>query len=394
MKTLICYFRLASLLLFLFSRAVSLCRAWTIRSRRYYRFPSSLSAAIYFRGRSVPYAETYEEQKSRELWEKQTFQHTTKLVDTVLSKETEFPNHNSSLLRRKFQSNTTLSGYEDLFSPLYGSGDGVFGKIEFIEPPNHRKDKLRHFLIRVAYRGSDFCGWQRQPSNDVQPSVQETLEDHLYDLTGRLKGSIRVCGRTDSGVSAIGQVCRFRTTLELKASDISEHLKQLPSTSVKANQVAQVTRAFHPTFTARCRAYAYTIDCWDGFEKEQLDLLNQQLRSLEGKELDYLGMSYGKLKTSDSLCTLYHARASLVTFDDGESNSNSTAAVCIELVGNRFLRRMVRILVEASIRLVFSGTKPETDDLQNLIEAKDRKLIRNMAPPDGLLFVGARFNVF
>ena len=95
--------------------------------------------------------------------------------------------------------------------------------------------------------------------------------------------------------------------------------------------------------------------------------------------------------------------------------------MCIELVGDRFLRRMVRLLVEASIRLVAiadvhqtetSAKKPptetmdrirhgETETVENddrsaedalieLIERQDRTLVGRPAPPDGLLFVGAR----
>lgn len=68
------------------------------------------------------------------------------------------------------------------------------------------------------------------------------------------------------------------------------------------------------------------------------------LIAIQGRELDYLAFSFGKVKTENTLCTLTTARARIVETD-------SQRAVGIELVGDRFLRRMVRILVGKAISL-------------------------------------------
>ncbi|CAJ1970265.1 unnamed protein product [Cylindrotheca closterium] len=344
---------------------------------------TQLCGRQYFRGRSVPYVETLAEQKSRELWEQEPFDHAERLIDRVLA--SDFPSNSPFLKKISDHSTTESSGFEDLFLPLYGTkDDGIWEKpiIDFGE----RKEKLKHFLIRVSYKGNQFCGWQIQRDNEL-PSVQGVLEDWLQPLAERKK-SIRVCGRTDAGVSAIAQVCRFRTALDLDAGDIAEHLQKLPSAGARVQQVVEVTRSFHPTFTATCRAYVYLIDCTplEGFNSEMLGILNQILQALEGKELDYIGLSYGRLKTETSLCTLHHARACLVSTDDESS------AVCIELVGNRFLRRMVRLLVEAAVRITLAGDDPSDDVLLDEILKEDRRLIGNTAPANGLFFVGARFD--
>lgn len=229
-------------------------------------------------------------------------------------------------------------------------------------------------------------------------------------------------------MSAIGQLCRYRTyRKDLTAATISEYLfhkvKNTPhlSRSLRVTQITPVTKAFHPTFTTECRAYAYLIDI-DACSTEQsqnrytvLDndqaasqvaLLDAMLQSIEGKTLDYIGLSYGKVKTTNTLCTLYHARARWVEYQNPVSTTceeiPTQRAVCIELVGDRFLRRMVRLLVEASVRLVAEATaKPaldecSTDDdpkeeaLLRLIEKQDRTLVGRPAPPDGLIFVAAR----
>lgn len=377
---------LVSALWFLnFHHALANCQAWIQNVGLLERQKKTeLFGKNFFRGRSVPYAETLAEQKSRELWEREPFDHSERLIDKVLI--SGLPSNSPALKIIENPSGTESSGFEDLFLPLYGTKDDNIWESHPMEV-EERKEKLKHFLIRVSYKGSQFCGWQIQHDNEI-PSVQGILEDWMEPLAERKK-TIRVCGRTDAGVSAIAQVCRFRTALDLEASDIADHLQKLPSTGARVQQVMEVSRAFHPAFTATCRAYVYLIDCsaWEGFDSNNLSVLNEILKALEGKELDYIGMSYGRLKTETSFCTLHHARACLVSSDDRVS-----PAICVELVGNRFLRRMVRMIVEAAMRIALTADDPNTEALLDQVLKKDRCLIGNTAPANGLFFVGARFS--
>jgi len=66
---------------------------------------------------------------------------------------------------------------------------------------------MRNIRIELAYEGTDFSGWQRQPD---RPTVQGCLEAALARILGeppQLYGS----GRTDAGVHASGQVANFKT---------------------------------------------------------------------------------------------------------------------------------------------------------------------------------------
>lgn len=58
-----------------------------------------------------------------------------------------------------------------------------------------------HRLI-LAYRGTDYAGWQRQAN---ARSVQQTVEEALADLLGEAV-RLHAAGRTDAGVHARGQV--------------------------------------------------------------------------------------------------------------------------------------------------------------------------------------------
>src|SRR5258707_2288797 len=62
------------------------------------------------------------------------------------------------------------------------------------------------FALELAYDGSAFRGWQRQPR---MPTVQGALEDALPDLLGK-RYAVQGASRTDAGVHAEGQVASFQ----------------------------------------------------------------------------------------------------------------------------------------------------------------------------------------
>ena len=72
---------------------------------------------------------------------------------------------------------------------------------------------MKRILLRVAYDGTDFCGWQLQPE---KRTVEGELNKAIKELTGE---DIEVIGasRTDSGVHAMGNVAVFDTDSSIPA---------------------------------------------------------------------------------------------------------------------------------------------------------------------------------
>ena len=344
-----------------------------------------------FRGRGLPYVETFEEQTTRRLWETNPFSIAKSIANTILQEGNEVPRDPLLAKVDVVGHQTNSSGYEPLFQTVYDSPPYP-SKFAGLVAQNATNVKKLNFLLELAYRGEDFCGWQTQPNNDQLPSVQETIEGWLQELEGG-NVDVRVCGRTDAGVHGIGQVARYRSRIsDLSAAHVHEHLAEISRSStrgLRCLRVVPVTKSFHPSFGAVCRAYVYLIDTdhWSGMDPSRVVIyLNEQLQSLQGQALDYIALSYGRLKTQTSICTLLHAQAHLVR----ESKSGKQA-ICVELVGDRFLRRMVRMLVENSLRIaVGRGARSEGLLLQHLA-SRDRRSSGNAAPADGLIFVGATF---
>jgi tRNA pseudouridine38-40 synthase len=110
---------------------------------------------------------------------------------------------------------------------------------------------------RVAYDGTDYRGFQRQP--DV-PTVEDRLLDALraLDVLGDGEDTppgYAAAGRTDAGVSALAQTVAFEAPDWLTPRAFNA---ELPA-GVRAWASAEAPAGFHATHDARRRRYRYHL---------------------------------------------------------------------------------------------------------------------------------------
>lgn len=264
------------------------------------------------------------------------------------------------------------------------------------------KRKTVTYRMDLAYRGTAFCGWQTQDKHNKKGSPLKAVQDVVAAaLDGR---DVRVAGRTDAGVSAFGQVARVRCPPTVTAEALLQQLQAAAATQQDGvtkwtcRRVIQESNCFHPAFGAVSRSYVYLVDGNDAermartfgtISIDQLtDRLNALLAPLQGQALSYIALSYGRLKTQTSQCTLHHVRARHMRL-------NNQPVLAVELTGNRFLRRMVRILVASALDLATAKDSNDPFDanaLLHLVQSQDRRLATKPAPAQGLVFVSALYN--
>ncbi|KAG6587701.1 hypothetical protein SDJN03_16266, partial [Cucurbita argyrosperma subsp. sororia] len=315
------------------------------------------------------------------------------------------------------------------------------------------------FKIVLSYHGNSFDGWQKQPDlNTVQGVVEKSLgkfvdekkAQQLKDRCLPIEGCAVVAGRTDKGVTALRQVCSFYTwRTDVKPQDIEGSINNAAPGKLRVLSVSQVSRMFHPNFSAKWRRYLYIFPLKDGEkmepnfaiwedvensrEEEHRDKIealhgeckdeilnnlvlsqddeepalankpqtfsimrvNQLLRKLEGKLLSYKMFARDTKASRNegppTECFVYHARAMearLPCLDQGVGRS----VMCVELVANRFLRKMVRVLVATAIREAAAGAGE--DALLKLMDATCRRATAPPAPPDGLSLVDVGYTEF
>ena len=187
---------------------------------------------------------------------------------------------------------------------------------------------------RLAYDGASYRGFQRQPHGET---VEDTLLDALRALgvldEGDTPPGYAAAGRTDAGVSALGQTVAFEAPDWLAPRALNG---ELPA-DVRAWASADVPRSFHATHDARSRTYTYHLHAPDADER----LAREVCDRLSG-EHDFHNL------TSDDDRTVRHLRASVSR--DGAFLTGHFRAGGFP---RGFVRRAVR-LVEA----VATGDRP------------------------------------
>ncbi|KAH6817306.1 hypothetical protein C2S51_000909 [Perilla frutescens var. frutescens] len=303
------------------------------------------------------------------------------------------------------------------------------------------------FKILISYHGNSFDGWQKQPGlNTVQGLVEKSIGKFVDERKAQLlkekklpiEGNVLVAGRTDKGVTALGQVCSFYTwRKDVKVQDIEDAINAAAPGKIRVTSVSQVLRDFHPNFSAKWRRYFYIFPfndenmddevsewktnnlnkaiCHDGecdkglgeqncededddYDRTQqagskpptfeVSRVNHLLQQLEGKLLSFR-MFARDTKASRNIgppteCFIFHARAA-EAYLPCPKDGVSTKVMCIELVANRFLRKMVRVLVATAVREAAAGA--EEDALIKLLDATCRRATAPPAPSDGLCLV-------
>ena len=115
--------------------------------------------------------------------------------------------------------------------------------------------------FRVAYDGREYAGFQRQPhAMTVEGTLLRALAKHgLIERgdgpTHATPPGYAAAGRTDAGVSAVGQTVAFETPTWLTPRAFNGHLPG----SVRVWAAADVPEGFHATHDATRRTYRYHL---------------------------------------------------------------------------------------------------------------------------------------
>lgn len=236
---------------------------------------------------------------------------------------------------------------------------------------------MRYFL-RIAYDGTNFHGWQRQP-NAI--SVQETIEDAL-SLIMRENVSIVGAGRTDTGVHATEMYAHFDGPEFIDRLRLLGSLNRLIGKEISITGIKEVVQEAHARFDALSRRYKYCISIgkdpfYSRFSHEMqrlpdVELMNKAANILLQTE-DFT--SFAKLH-SDAKTNLCKVTEAVWHFD------KSGEKLFFTITANRFLRNMVRAVVGTLLEV---GTKKiSIEQFKEIINKKDRCEAGMSMPAKGL----------
>lgn len=243
---------------------------------------------------------------------------------------------------------------------------------------------MKRFAAKVAYDGTGYFGFQRQP--EPTATVQRALERAIARVT-RQQVSVLAAGRTDTGVHALGQMIAFDADWNHAESDLLRAINaELPMDI--ALQVLWKQDGFHPRFDALWRQYVYRI----ATPTTRNPLLNGRVWQLVGRILDL-----GALQDAAALCLGKRDFAAFGTPpQDGSGNTvrqvfrsgwdveeNEQGRIYIYRVrATAFLYHMVRRMVGTMAQAGMG--KIDLTEFEEILFSRDIQRAKVLAPAMGL----------
>ena len=231
-----------------------------------------------------------------------------------------------------------------------------------------------------AYDGTDFDGWQRQPSGGAVQNHIEAALTQIFDRPLQLHGS----GRTDAGVHARGQCFHFDAEWLHKPEKLVRALHSILPTSIRIKSVKSVSDDFHARFSVSGKRYLYNyylgradpVDdryVW-ACRDLPLDLKEMQVaadRLLGTHDFSAYSATHGKENDPNPVKTV--SRLQL---------KQRGKFIRLDAEGSGFLYRMVRSIAGALYAVGRGRLTP--DDIAEILESKKRTHRIVTAPAKGL----------
>ncbi len=237
-------------------------------------------------------------------------------------------------------------------------------------------------LVRFGYDGGRF--WGLQPQRGL-PTAGAALARRLTEAAGAPPKGLCFAARTDRGVHALSNLATCYWRLDVDVDNVLQALSQERDDGLLAVHGACVPPTVHARGISRGKHYRYRIR--DQQAGDDLDdtrawrvvptldpaRMQEAARALLGRH-DFSSFRAGGCSAATAEKTLYRIDVSR----DG-------ADIVVDLVGDAFLRKMVRNLV-GLLAEVGSGWRP-VDDVVAVLGARVRQAAGVCAPPEGLTLV-------
>ena len=236
----------------------------------------------------------------------------------------------------------------------------------------------KNYKLTIAYDGTRFFGWERQPDRDT---IQGKLESVLEKLCGTSVDVIGA-GRTDAGVHARAMVASVRMDVQESCEEIRDYMNRYLPDAIAVREVKEAGDRFHARYNAIGKTYRYT--CFDGpvkpvFDRRYVTMLDYR------PDLERMRRA-AELLTGEhdfkSFCGNPRMKKSTVRMVDSITIERHKDRIQFTFHGSGFLQNMVRILVGTLLEV--GRGYWDVAYVQTILDAKDRKLAGPTAPPEGL----------
>lgn len=248
---------------------------------------------------------------------------------------------------------------------------------------------LNYYKLIIEYDGTNYHGFQIQPT---EKTIQGELNNALSILVKTDQVKSIGSGRTDAGVHAFNQVVRIEIPLEINPNNLVKAINTKLPPDIRVKEASACSENFHPIFSAKSKEYNYvfaTKEINSVFGRNQMahfdyefdfQLMQKACKAFEGtydfKNYQCTGTDIESTIRTITLCEV-------VKYDSAGHWTNSLGDYyVIRVVGNGFLKQMVRLMVGAIWNA--SRNKIQISDIHNSLLHPTDKRLGAVAPAQGL----------
>jgi len=265
--------------------------------------------------------------------------------------------------------------------------------------------ELIRLRLDIAYDGTGFQGWARQPG---LRTVQGELETALATVFSRFGPGpvLTVAGRTDAGVHALGQVAHVDVTAEQFASLVSSHRSTVSdadnspdvraarlgrrlngiaglSTDLYVARTSLAPPGFDARFSATWRRYSYRV-ADQGAPRDPLTR-NQTLwypADLDVEAMNIAARALVGLHDFAAYCKPREGATTIRTLEHFGWERDETGLLSASLQADAFCHSMVRSLAGATVAV--GQGKLRASRAVELLKARERTAEFKVLPAKGL----------
>jgi tRNA pseudouridine38-40 synthase len=250
------------------------------------------------------------------------------------------------------------------------------------EPTLFPEGGFLRLKIKLAYDGTNFSGWAKQPD---RRTVQEEFEKAFATIVRHQCESI-VAGRTDAGVHATAQIIHVDIPEDTDLADLAYRLNRLLDNDLRVLEIEVAPEGFHARFSALRRHYQYqivdankAINPLDRYDRASwyrpLDLarLNEASALLLG-EHDFA-----------AFCKYREGATTIRTLETFQWERKEDGLLVAQVVADAFCYSMVRNLVGSAVCVAEGRFEPSW--IAEMLANRERISDSMVFPAEGLTLV-------
>lgn len=237
---------------------------------------------------------------------------------------------------------------------------------------------MRNLKIFMAYRGTNYHGFQRQ-ENAI--TVQEIVENCLSKILN-VKTIIYGCSRTDTGVHALEYCFNFRTEKPISNIGVIRGMNTILPDDISILSCEEVSDDFHARYSCKGKEYIYKIHNSESKNPFAEDLAFHYRRPIDVELISEASKAFIGTHDFKAFCsTGSNKEITVRTIYDFSVTQNGSEIILL-VKGDGFLYNMVRIMV--GTLLFINEGKIKAEALPEIILSKDRSNAGKTAQPQGL----------